>query len=100
MPIDHFPQGKLTPLQMESGRRPSKLSQRQDAAEPNGHHSGLMIQPRLSLSRPQVNGAPSVRPIASKNMPLCFRENPNSIRKRNGNVMTSVDLEVAKDPSS
>jgi hypothetical protein len=44
----------------------------------------IMTSKRLSISsRPQlgVNGIGAIRPIASKNMPQCFRENPNS-RKR------------------
>lgn len=44
---------------------------------------GPLVQQRPSVGRPQIGagGAPSIRPIASKNMPQCFRENPNS-RKR------------------
>lgn len=60
-------------------------------ARDKAQETGGLGQQRPSVGqRPQIGaaGAPSIRPIASKNMPQCFRENPNS-RKRGSRAYAS-----------
>ena len=79
MPVDHFPLVE---------NKPSRQSDRPDH----------FLASRNSLSRPMYNQASAARPIASKNMPQCFRENPT--RKRNGQICNSSEQPSFREPNA